>query len=493
VIRIPSVLPSSAPGSESAKADRRAYQDRKPVIWFEVEDFLRYFDHFRSPTGLQRVPFEIYFEAERLYGGTGRVRFCRLSLYTKQLRAISFDTIVSAYSNPPGAAAPWTTIWAPVKFWNEITSMLPVIVRHPRFFVSIFAVAVCDLIGMRSRRRRFERSVHPGDIMVSLGAGWGVPHYMKHIAEAKRRYGMKFAILIHDLIPIEYESFVEQRHVVLFRNWLQEAIPLADVVLTTSDHSRNALERLAAQAAWSLPRVEVVQPGSGLNERLVAGAGRTISLPQRYVLFVSTIEIRKNHRLLVRVWRQLLERHDADAVPILVFAGQIGWLVEDLLAELTASDYLGGKVVLLPGLSDAELRQAYCSALFTVFPSLCEGWGLPIAESLMHGKFCVASNRTSIPEVGGDFVDYFDPSNETDALAKIERLLLDPSYLRAREARLRAEYRPQSWADCVHTLIGKLDLAVSARLQADACKAQPAFAGTGSGNQARVGARGPGL
>jgi hypothetical protein len=69
----------------------------------------------------------------------------------------------------------------------------------------------------------------------------------------------------------------------------------------------------------------------------------------------------------------------------------------------------------------------------------------------------VASNRTSIPEVGGDLIDYFDPSNDDDALAKIERLLLDPGHLAAREARVRAEYRPRMWADCVRTLIGSLD------------------------------------
>jgi glycosyltransferase involved in cell wall biosynthesis len=201
----------------------------------------------------------------------------------------------------------------------------------------------------------------------------------------------------------------------------------------------------------------VVEPGSGLNNQLMSGDQATINFPQRYVLFVSTIEIRKNHRLLVRIWRRLLERHGADAVPTLIFAGQIGWLVDDLLADLTACSYVDGKIVLMPGLSDAELRQAYRSSLFTVFPSLCEGWGLPIAESLMHGKFCVASNRTSIPEVGGDLVDYFDPSNEDDVLAKIERLLLDPGYLKAREARLQAEYRPRTWTDCVHALVGKLE------------------------------------
>jgi glycosyltransferase involved in cell wall biosynthesis len=153
----------------------------------------------------------------------------------------------------------------------------------------------------------------------------------------------------------------------------------------------------------------------------------------------------------------LIARHGADAVPVLIFAGQIGWKVDELLADLAASGYLGGKIEHRPGLSDDELDEAYRCCLFTVFPSLCEGWGLPIAESLAHGKFCVASNRTSIPEVCGDLIDYFDPSNDDDALAKIERLLLDPCYLAAREARLRAEYRPSTWADCAHSLVLKLD------------------------------------
>ena len=440
------------------------------MIWFEVEDFLRYFDHFRNPTGLQRVPFEIYVEAMRLYGRSGRVRFCRLSIYSKELRAISFDDVSSAYLRPPGARAPWQTIWAPAKLLSSFPTMLPVILRNPRFFLSIFKTALTDLIGLRIGRERFEQFVRPGDIIVSLGAGWGVPHYVKHIAEAKRRYGVKFSTLIHDLIPIEYESLVEERHVVQFRNWLQEAIPIADVVLTTSNHSRNALVRLAGEAGWPLPAVEVIEPGSGLNEQLTSGDPGALDLPPRYVLFVSTIEIRKNHRLLVRIWRRLLERHGADAVPALIFAGKIGWLVDDLLADLTASDYLGGKIILMPGLSDAQLRQAYRSSLFTVFPSLCEGWGLPIAESLMHGKFCVASNRTSIPEVGGDLVDYFDPGNEDDVLAKIERLLLDPDYLKAREARLRAEYRPRTWTDCVQALVGTLEQALIADVSAEPVK-----------------------
>jgi hypothetical protein len=95
---------------EPLKGDRCVGTDRRPVVWFEVEDFLRYFDHVRTPTGSQRVPFEIFVEAQRLYARQGRVRFCRLSVYTKQLIPIDFDSIISAYLKPPGANAPWKTV-----------------------------------------------------------------------------------------------------------------------------------------------------------------------------------------------------------------------------------------------------------------------------------------------------------------------------------------------------------------------------------------------
>jgi glycosyltransferase involved in cell wall biosynthesis len=313
-----------------------------------------------------------------------------------------------------------------------------------------------DLIDKVLRRRRFEAAVRQGDIVVSLGASWGVPDFMRHIAAARQRYGIKYAFLIHDLIPIENPAFVEKQHVAQFRQWLDAALPNADVVLTVSRYSRDALLALARSAGWRLPRVAAVAPGTTISGAPLSGDSDTMRFPERFVLFVSTIEIRKNHRLLINVWRRLVERHGAAAVPVLILVGQIGWLVDDLMAELAASNYLSGKIEHRRGLSDAQLHDAYRSCLFTVFPSLAEGWGLPVAESLARGKFCIASNRTSIPDVGGDLVDYFDPTDEADALAKVERVLFEPGYLAAREARLKAEYRPRSWSECVHALIAEL-------------------------------------
>jgi hypothetical protein len=172
-------------------------KNRQPVVWFEVEDFLRYFDHFRNPTGLQRVPFEIFVEAEKLYGQTGRVRFCRLSVYTKQFQAVGFEEIISAYLDPPGASAPWKTIWGPARFWDKFSTMLPVIVRNPRFFFSIFKSAVRDLIRMAIPWRHFGQFVQRGDIVVSLVAGLGSSSLCR--AYRRSEAALRDQVLVPDL------------------------------------------------------------------------------------------------------------------------------------------------------------------------------------------------------------------------------------------------------------------------------------------------------
>ncbi len=143
--------------------------------------------------------------------------------------------------------------------------------------------------------------------------------------------------------------------------------------------------------------------------------------------------------LLYRVWERLIAKHGATQVPKLVFAGSMGWDVDDLRKALAASDNLNGKVQIVSNMSDAQLARAYADCQFTLFASFCEGWGLPVSESLFHGKLCIASNATSIPEIGGPAVDYFAPHNEDEAFARIERVLFEPGYLEGREAWIASE------------------------------------------------------
>jgi len=204
-----------------------------------------------------------------------------------------------------------------------------------------------------------------------------------------------------------------------------------------------------------LPPIDVVRIGAGFPGQQKASSEQVRNEPEGYVLYVSTIEARKNHALLLRVWRRLIERHGAAAVPPLLFVGRAGWHIEELLDGLKASGNLGGKVTIASDWSDAEVKEAYRRCRFTVFPSLTEGWGSPVGESLLYGKFCVASNRASLPEVGGDLLDYFDPADDDDAFEKIERVIFRKGYLETREARIRDEYRSPTWADCARALVAK--------------------------------------
>jgi glycosyltransferase involved in cell wall biosynthesis len=211
--------------------------------------------------------------------------------------------------------------------------------------------------------------------------------------------------------------------------------------------------------------VRRIPAGTGFDGARTAVPERSARLPapDSYVLLVATIEARKNHALLVRVWRRLIEQMPADQVPRLVFAGSVGWLVGDLLQQLDNANWLDGHVALVHEPSDAELAALYRDCLFTVFPSLYEGWGLPVTESLGFGKPCIIANATALPEAGGAFARGFDPENVAEATAVIRQVLDDRAGLAAWEARVRAEFRPVPWTAAAGAIAEAVGLGVGAQ------------------------------
>jgi glycosyltransferase involved in cell wall biosynthesis len=144
------------------------------------------------------------------------------------------------------------------------------------------------------------------------------------------------------------------------------------------------------------------------------------------VLCVGTIDRRKNQVSLVRAWIALSRRRP---MPLLVLAGRFNGMSDDVRILLEREDC---PVKVIEGPSDEDVGALYAACQFTVFPSHFEGWGIPVGESLWFGKACLASNATSIPEVGGPHCRYFDPASLDDLIEKLEGMLDDPpdmSYL----------------------------------------------------------------
>ena len=312
----------------------------------------------------------------------------------------------------------------------------------------------------------FDATVEPGDILLVLGSPWFHPFYAELVGRAQRQRDLRFALLVYDIIPLRRPEWCDHNLALRFREWTTDVFPLVDSFLTISRSSATDIVRLAHECGYALRAAPQPIPiGTGFTSptRSLAAASAmrgAARLPAAgsYALIVCTIEARKNHILLFRVWRRMLEEMPHDLVPTLVFAGRVGWLVSDLMQQLRNADFLDGKIMLVEDPTDDELEQLYAGCRFTLFPSLYEGWGLPVTESLAFGKPCVISRATSLPEAGGHLARYFDPENAGEAYDVIRYVVETPQETAAWAEQVRREFRPVSWAESARGVLRALGL-----------------------------------
>lgn len=271
---------------------------------------------------------------------------------------------------------------------------------------------------------------------------------------ALREAGMVNIGLSYDIIPLTHPQFCMPELARDMAETVVEEIFATDMMLAISQHSAQTL-RTHAQAVGLAPPPVIAVPLA--RERIAADPARSRVLDalrgRRFVLCAGTVEARKNQALLLRVWEQLLA--EGLAMPALVIAGKQGWLNNDYNAALAESPGAQAHLVRLESLSDSDMAALYDACLFTAFPSHAEGWGLPVGESLAHGKTCIASNRCSIPEAGGAFAEYIDPDDLPGATAAFRRLLTDDTLRAMLEARIAAEFRPRSWAQAAGEMMAR--------------------------------------
>jgi glycosyltransferase involved in cell wall biosynthesis len=146
---------------------------------------------------------------------------------------------------------------------------------------------------------------------------------------------------------------------------------------------------------------------------------KKFSIAGKYVLFVGTLQPRKNIVRLTEAFSKLEEK-DLN----LVVVGKKGWQYEEIL-DAPKKYNVEKKVLFLDSVSDSDLFSLYKNAQCFVLPSLYEGFGLPILEAMQYGCPVITSNVSSLPEAGGDAALYFDPLNIEDMAQKIKMVLTD--------------------------------------------------------------------
>jgi glycosyltransferase involved in cell wall biosynthesis len=299
-----------------------------------------------------------------------------------------------------------------------------------------------------------------GATILAPGSEWNTKN-PDRLLEVKQREGFRLIMVCYDLIPILFPQFYQQRDHDVFDNYFRKAIGFVDKFVCISGCTARDIEAFAAKHGQHVSTS--VQPLA--SELLQA---RDAELPTslqrgRYALYVSTIEPRKNHELLHRVWHRLLARGVPQKRDFqLVFVGRPGWNTDALMRQLDDDAASGRHFHYLSHVDDSLLNRLYRDAAFCLYPSLYEGYGLPVVEAFAHGRAVIASNAGSLPEVVEDMSPSLPPDDDDAWYRTLCQWIEEPALVAAYEAKIANGFTRRSWSEVAGQYLAEAEAEMAA-------------------------------
>lgn len=464
---VPRSVTDLAPGIDGAGSGTGSHADGRTIL--DVSSLARWVG---PPGGILRVEHALaaYARAERLD--------IVLSVYdaaTASFRGVSeawADSIIGWDGTIDAMTLDYRRHWSRLRRWRFPRYALLMALERRRLtahatglarFIGGLQKVLClprrlppPFAGRDGRRREIvpvdlalgrALSLGPGDTVITAGYDW--VNQDPHQIEANRRQGrFRYVVLCHDIMALRTPEFLPNHAAAAFRHYWNATFSMADRILVTARSVESDIRDYCAAAGIRLAETRVVPLGyDPPRERPGAPLPRGLE-SRRFALFVSTIDPRKGHALLIHLWARLL----AEGVPQchrfkLVFVGRRGWNVEALLRQIDALAASEPSLVHLEELDDEGLSALYGAAAFCVFPSRYEGFGLPIIEAFSHGKAVIASTGGTLPETVGALSPCLDPDDEEAWFVALKSWIEDPATRAPYEARIRDSFSWPDWSE----------------------------------------------
>ncbi|XTI73137.1 glycosyltransferase [Acidithiobacillus sp. AC3] len=294
---------------------------------------------------------------------------------------------------------------------------------------------------------------HESDIVISIGLDWENSNY-ELLHGLKQIHGFKFIGAFYDGIPISNPEYLPNKNFCgMFFDYFCKLSELSDKIFTISDKSKKEyLEILKKEKIHGTKNINYIRLGDPelTNDQSISHIKRNIRRP--FVIYVSTIEKRKNHILLLQVWKELHKKLGANT-PMLICIGMWGWGVDDVKNEYQSNEELKRFVKFFDDVNNDELKWFYKNARFAVFPSHNEGWGLGASESLTYSLPCITSSTPALLEATQHLMPYCDPNDQEQWLNTIEKMTIDDDYIQSLKEIARERYAHRTWESFSEELI----------------------------------------
>lgn len=282
--------------------------------------------------------------------------------------------------------------------------------------------------GLRAIKRAAENILLEGKKVFGGNPSCDLIHYMFTVFPYWRKFDAPVVLTIVDIQQEYLPEFFAKGELGARSRHYRSSAERADHIIAISSYTKRTL---IDKYAIPEDKITVVHLGYDakaymkLDGKIVEEFRKEYGLPERFLLYPAAFWPHKNHLNLVRAFRVLKDKYGYDGKLVLTGIKKGGHGVFE--KEVNALG-LDGEIICLGYLAYDELPLLYNAASCLVFPSLFEGFGIPLVEAFATGLPVACSNITSLPEVGGDAAVYFDPEQPQDMAEKINRVCSDKGF-----------------------------------------------------------------